>query len=302
MVTWGFVKNISKESFMKLNKENFLADMISKNYNNLTKSGKKLAEFILNNPEDSAFMSSTKLGEMVNVSEATVIRFATELGCTGFPALQDILQNYLKERIKPSERLKQYSKIRKETHIYTEIFRATAENLNITQENLRPEILDEIVNRITIAKKIYIIGFRRSFSVAYLLNYNLGSILSNTVLIDANYGLMFDKTIEMKKNDVCIGISFPRYATQTYQIIQYAKGKGCTTIVITDSVISPIAQVADYVLTAKYEIPSFFHSNICALTLIDCIVTGVSRKRKKSVNLLANFEKSLQKWNTWVVT
>lgn len=287
---------------MRLNKQNFLVDMISKNYNNLTKSGKKLAEFILDNPEDSAFMSSTKLGEMVNVSEATVIRFATELGCAGFPALQDILQNYLKERIKPSERLKKYTKIGEKTHIYAEIFRATTENLHITQENVHPEILDEIVNKITIAKKIYIAGFRRSFSVAYLLNYNLGSILPNTVLVDANYGLVFDRTIEMKKDDVCIGISFPRYATQTYQIVQYAKRKGCTTIVITDSVISPIAQVADYVLTAKYEIPSFFHSNICALTLIDCIVAGVSRKMKRSVKLLASFEKSLQEWNTWVVT
>lgn len=287
---------------MGSDKQNFLVDMISKNYNKLTKSEKKLAEYVLNNPEDSAFMSSTKLGQMVNVSEATVIRFATELGCSGFPALQDILQNYLKERIKPSERLRKYSKIKKKTHIYGEIFRATAENLRITQENVHPEMLDEIVNKITAAKKIYIVGFRRSFSVAYLLNYNLHSILQNTVLIDANYGLVFDRTIEMKENDVCIGISFPRYATQTYQVIQYAKEKGCTTIVITDSVISPIAQVADYALTAKYEIPSFFHSNICALTLIDCIVAGVSRKKKKSVKLLANFEKSLQKWNTWVVT
>lgn len=287
---------------MSLNKQNFLVDMISRNYNKLTKSEKKLAEFVLKNPEESAFMSSTKLGQMVNVSEATVIRFATELGCSGFPPLQDILQNYLKERIKPSERLRKYSKIRGKNHIYGEIFRATAENLRITEENIHAEILDAIVNKIIAANKIYIVGFRRSFSVAYLLHYNLGNVLQNTVLVDANYGLVFDRTIEMRKNDVCIGISFPRYATQTYQIIQYAKRKGCTTIVITDSVISPVAQVADYVLTAKYEIPSFFHSNICALTVIDCIVAGVSRKKKKSVKLLANFEKSLQEWNTWVVT
>jgi len=287
---------------MSVNNENFLVGMIRKSYNKLTKSEKKLAEFVLKNSEESAFMSSTKLGQMVNVSEATVIRFATELGCSGFPAFQEILQNYLKERIKPSERLRKYSKIREKTHIYGEIFRVTAENLRITQENIHPEIIDTIVNKILTAKRIFIVGFRRSFSVAYLLNYNLANILRNTILIDTNYGLIFDRTVEMERNDVCIGISFPRYATQTYQIIQYAKRKGCTTIVITDSVISPIAQVADYVLTAKYEIPSFFHSNICALALIDCIVAGVSSKKNKSVKLLANFEKSLQDWNTWVVS
>jgi DNA-binding MurR/RpiR family transcriptional regulator len=281
---------------------NFLEDIICKNYINLTKSEKKLAEFILKNPEDCAFMSSTKLGQMVNVSEPTVIRFAVGLGLSGFPALQEILQNYVKERIKPSEKLRKFIQNKRKADIYREIFRATVENLQATQKDTHLEILDEIVNKIITAKKIYIIGFRRSFSVAYLLNYNLSNLLRNTVLIDANYGLLFDKTIDLDKNDICIGISFPRYATQTYQIIQHAKGEGCTTIVVTDSFISPIAQVADYVLTAKYEIPSFFHSNICALTLIDCIVAGVSRKKQKSVKLLANFEKSLQKWNTWVVT
>jgi len=281
---------------------NFLEDIISKNYSNLTKSEKKLAEFILNNPEDCAFMSSTKLGQMVNVSEPTVMRFAVGLGLSGFPALQEILQNSIKERIKPSEKLRKFIQIKGKADIYREIFRATVENLQATQKDTHLEILDEIVNKIITAKRIYILGFRRSFSVAYLLNYNLSSLLRNTVLIDANYGLLFDKIIDLDKNDICIGISFPRYATQTYQIIQYAKGEGCTTIVITDSVISPIAQVADYVLTAKYEIPSFFNSNICALTLIDCIVAGVSRKKKKSIKLLTNFEKSLQKWNTWVVT
>jgi DNA-binding MurR/RpiR family transcriptional regulator len=285
------------------NKSNkFLKDIISRNYYNFTKSEKKLAEFILNNLEDSAFMSSTELGQMVNVSEPTVIRFAVGLGFSGFPGLQEILQNYIKERIKPSEKLRKFKQTKKKVDIYGEIFRATVENLQVTQEQIHPETLDEIINKIITSKRIYILGFRRSFSVAYLLNYNLSSLLRNTVLIDANYGLLFDKTIDMNKNDICIGISFPRYATQTYQIIQHAKGKGCTTIVITDSIISPIAQVADYVLTAKYEIPSFFHSNICALTLIDCIVAGVSRKKQKSVKILANFEKSLQKWNTWVVT
>jgi DNA-binding MurR/RpiR family transcriptional regulator len=287
---------------MGFNRKNFLEDMISENYYKLTKSEKKVAEFILSNPEDSAFLSSTKLGQMVNVSEATVVRFATEVGCSGFPALQEILQNYVKERIRPSEKLKKYKRIKKKTDIYAEIFSSAMQNLQITHENIRPQTFDQIVNKIIEANRIYIAGFRRSFAVAYLLNYNLSSLLRNTVLIDASYGLLFDKTIEMRKGDVCIGISFPRYATQTYQIIKHAKEKGCATIAITDSIISPIAQVADYVLTAKYEIPSFFNSNICALALTECIATGISRKKQKSIKLLAGLEKSLQEWNTWLVS
>lgn len=282
--------------------QNFLEDMISRNYRKLTKSEKKVAEFILNHPEEAAFLSSTRVGQKAGVSEATVVRFSTEVGCSGFPALQEILQNYVKERIKPSEKLKQYTKIGKKSDIYGEIFHSTIRNLQITYENIRPQILDQIVNEILTANRIYVVGFRRSFSVAYLLYYNLSSLLKNTVLIESNYGLLFDKTIEMKKNDVCIGISFPRYATQTYQIIKHAKKKGATTIVITDSLVSPIAQIADHVFTAKYEIPSSFNSNTCAMALIDCIVAGVLRKGQKSIKLLSNLEKSLQEWNTWLMT
>lgn len=282
--------------------QNFLETMISKNYNRLTKSEKKVAEFILNNPEEAAFLSSTRVGQEAGVSEATVVRFSTGVGCSGFPGLQEILQNYVKERIKPSEKLKKYAKMKKKADICGEIFHSTIQNLQMTYDNIRPEMLDQIVSKIVMANKVYVAGFRRSFSVAFLLYYNLGSLLKNVVLIDSSYGLLHDKTIEIKKNDICFGISFPRYATQTYQIIKHAKERECLTVVITDSLVSPIAQIADHIFTAKYEIPSFFHSNVCAMALIDCIVAGVSRKKQKSIKLLSNLEKSLKDWNTWLIT
>lgn len=287
---------------MSLKVQNFLEDLISKNYYKLTKSEKKVAKFILDNRDEAAFLSSTKLGQEAGVSEATVVRFSAEVGCSGFPGLQEILQNCLKERIKPSEKLKKYTKMSKRTDIYGEIFHSTIQNLQATYENIRPRTLDQIVDEIAGAGKIYIAGFRRSFSVAYLLHYNLSGLLSNTVLLEPNYGILYDKIIEIRKNDICIGISFPRYATQTYQIVKYARERESTTIVITDSLVSPIAQIADYVFTAKYEIPSFFNSNTCAMALIDCIVAGIARKKRKSVKLLSNLEKSLQDWNTWLIT
>ncbi len=106
----------------------------------------------------------------------------------------------------------------------------------------------------------------------------------------------------MQKTDVCICISFPRYATLSYEIIKYAKKNGCPTIVITDSVVSPVAQIADYILSAKYEISSYFDSNIIAMALTDCIIAGIAKKRKKSIKFLANYEKTLQDFHTWVIS
>jgi DNA-binding MurR/RpiR family transcriptional regulator len=122
------------------------------------------------------------------------------------------------------------------------------------------------------------------------------------VLVDSNYGLLFDKAVEMGKRDLCICVSFPRYAKVTYEIMKYAKGVGCTTVAITDSLISPIAQIADHALATKYEMSSYFDSNIIAQAIADCIVAGIAKKRKKSIKFLAHFEKALQYLNTWLIS
>jgi len=247
-------------------------------------------------------LSSTKLAQKVGVSEATIVRFSIKIGCSGFPALQEILQNCIKERIYPSEKLMKYTKLKRKRDVYNEIFNSTIQNLKETLENIHPEIMDSVIDKIISAKRIYIVGLRRSFSVAYELNYSLSRLSMNTVLTESNYGLLFDKCIKMKNSDVCICISFPRYSTLTYEIMKYAKKKGCTTIAITDSLVSPIAQIAEYVLSAKCNVTSYFDSIVMALTITNCIVAGIARRRKKSIKYLVDFEKSLQDWNTWVIS
>jgi len=290
---------------MNPERTDLLEDIIARNYQNLTKSGKKLADYILKNPEDAAFLSSAKLGKKVNVSESTVIRFSTELGLSGFPELQRMLQDNLKEKIKPSDRLKKLKKSKKSgTGIYDEIFKSTIRGLNLTQENIRPEMMGDIVDKVLSAKKVYVVGFRRTFSLAYQLSYDLSRILHHTVLVESNYGLLFDKAIEMGREDLCIGISFSRYSALTFQIMEFAKKNGCAIIAITDSLVSPIAQIADHVLVAKYDYEngySFPEPRTIAFVLIDCLVAEVARKQRKSIKFLEKLESDLSDYNTWLI-
>jgi DNA-binding MurR/RpiR family transcriptional regulator len=286
--------------FMVIKIKDIVEEIMVRNYDKLTVSEKKIARYILDHLEEAAFLTSTKLARKVGVSEATVVRFATELGYSGFPKLQETLQNCVKEKIKPSEKLERYATGNK--NIYDKIFTSIIQNLKDTRENIRFDLLDQITGKIIAANKIYIVGFRRSFSVAYVLYYNLVGLSMNALLVDSNYGLLFDKVIGMNKKDVCVSICFPRYAALTYEIIKYAKKIGCPTIVITDSLVSPIAQLADYPLVSKYEISSYFDSNIIAMAIADCIVAGIARKRKKSIKFLTRFEKKLQDFSTWVIS
>jgi DNA-binding MurR/RpiR family transcriptional regulator len=287
---------------MTVKVKNLVEEIIAKSYNRLTKSEKKIAEYILKNLEEAAFLTSTRLAQKATVSEATVLRFSMKLGYSGFPPLQDVLQNCIKERLKPSEKLKKYVELKRENNIPSEIFGSIIGNLKETWDNIPADTLDLITDKIVGANRIYIVGFRRSFSVAYVLYYNLMGLSMDAVLVESSYGLLFDQVVRMGKKDVCICISFPRYATLTYEIIKHAKKVGCTTVVITDSLISPVAQIADHALAAKYEMSSYFDSNIIAMAIADCLVAGIAKKRRTSIKFLTNYEKALQDLNTWLIS
>ena len=97
-------------------------DIIARSYDKLTKSEKRIGEYILTNLEEAAFLTSTRLAQKANVSEATVLRFSSKLGYSGFPPLQEILQNRIKERLKPSDKLRKYTRLKGKNNIPDEIF------------------------------------------------------------------------------------------------------------------------------------------------------------------------------------
>ena len=247
-------------------------------------------------------MTSTRLAQKVAVSEATVLRFTAKLGYSGFPSLQEVLQDYIKERLKPSEKLKIYGELKKEKNIADEIFGSTIRNLKETWDTIPAATLDSVTDKIIGANRVYVVGFRRAFAVAFVLYYNLVRLSMDAVLIEPNHGLLFDQAVRMGKKDICISICFPRYTTLTYEIMKHARKVGCPTVVITDSVISPVAQMADYTLAAKYEMCSPFDSDIVALTIANCLVGGIARKKKTSIKFLGKYEKDLQDLNTWLVS
>lgn len=278
-----------------------LERLISRNYTKLTKSQKKIAEYIVRNPDEVAFLSSKALGEKVKVSDATVVRLSNALGVSGFSELQEILQSQLKGKLAPSEKLKD-TRITRRADIYSLIIDSSIKNILKAQEEVSMSKLDEVINVLDSAKKIFVVGLRRSHSVAFHLYYNLSRILNRVFLIDSAYGLKYDQITEMGIHDVLVSISFPRYSKETLEITKIAKRKKATIIAITDNPLSPIGQLADIPLFLGYESPFFFGSRASTLVIADCIIGGLSLKHKKKyVNALTQLENTLRQCGVWVL-
>ena len=152
----------------------------------LSKGQKLIAEYILKNYDKAAFMTAAKLGDSVGVSESTVVRFANELGFTGYPKLQKALQELIKNKLTTVQRLELSKDFISDGDTLKGVLKADMENIRATLEKINPYTFEEVLNSIFEAKKIYIIGLRSSTALSEFLGFYLNIIFQEEVSLDRN--------------------------------------------------------------------------------------------------------------------
>lgn len=219
----------------------------------LSKGQRRIGNYILNNYSRAAYMTAHKLGKQVNVSESTVVRFATELGYEGYPSMQKALQEVIRNKLTALQRLEvSHERIINNEDVLSMVMHADAENIRMTLGRVNKESFDQVVQAILSAHKVYIVGVRSASAIAEFLGFYLNMALENVAVVHVNsISEIFEQIFRIKEGDVLIGISFPRYSKRTVKTMRYAKDQGATTVAITDSELSPLAELADYTLPAK---------------------------------------------------
>ncbi|WP_101845245.1 MurR/RpiR family transcriptional regulator [Halobacillus sp. Marseille-P3879] len=250
----------------------------------MSKSQLKIAEYILENPNAVSFLTVGKLAKVTGVSEATVVRFATFLGYTGYTELQQEVQASLQHQLTTSERLKISKQVydEKEKGV-DEVFRDDMANIKATMEELDVEDFHKAVNYILNAETIYIFANRSAMSLGVFLHYYLSMILDDVKLLHS-VETASDSLYHINKDDVSIGISFARYTKSTTELFSFAQEKGAKTIAITDNLVSPLIPYADVPLKASSQMPTFIDSFAAPLSLINALITFVSREKQEDIH------------------
>ncbi len=250
----------------------------------LSKGHKKIADYIIKNYDKAAFMIAADLGDTVGVSESTVVRFATVLGYAGYPQLQHHLQEMIRNKLTSVQRM-EVSNVRiGEVDVLDKALLADINMIKATLEQTSREAFNESVKAINSAKKVYILGVRSSATLASFMAFYLKIIYDNIILIDtSSVSEMFEHIFRINEEDVCIAISFPRYSRQTINALCFAKDRGAKIISITDSKLSPIATLADYLLVARSSMVSFIDSLVAPLSLINALIAALARSQQDVV-------------------
>ena len=259
--------------------ENDLLVKLNKNYKSFSKGQRLLASYIMENYDRAAFITASKMGRAVGVSESTVVRFAYALGYDGYPEMQKSLQDLIRNKLTSIQRIQLTSDM-DENDILKSVLKADAANIRSTIDSVDNAAFNAAISTLFEAKRVYIIGMKSAAPLAQFLTYYLNFIMENTICVSSSVNDALESMLRVSPGDVCIGISFPRYSTRTVEALAFGKNRGANIIAITDSMFSPIAELAHYVLVAHSDMASFADSLTAPLSLINAIIVAASLKSK----------------------
>lgn len=254
-----------------------------------SKGQRRIAAYIAESYDKAAFMTASKLGKTVGVSESTVVRFATELGYDGYPSMQKALQEMVLNRLTSVQRIGITNDRFGDQDVVSLVLTADTEKLRQTDESLDREAFRASVSAILKARRIFIIGARSAAVLVNFLGYYMNYMFDNVhIVTTSGTGEMFEKLVNVGAEDVVIGCSFPRYSASTAKCAQYCRSVGAKVIGLTNSHMSPLGQNSDYVLLAKSDMVSLVDSLVAPLSVVNALIVALATAREKELERTFN--------------
>lgn len=250
-----------------------------------SKGQRAIGKYISENYDKAAFMTAGKLGSTVGVSESTVVRFAADLGYDGYPGMRKALQDMIRNRLTSVQRIEVARELMADSEILKAVLSSDMDRLQKTAEEIDQTNFDAAVQAILNAKHVFIVGMRSSTALASFFGYYLNLLRDNVHLLnDTAVSEIYEQILRIGKDDVFVGMSYPRYSTRTIKAMRFAKEAGATTISLTDGDTSPLVDMSDITIYAKSDMVSFVDSLIAPLSLINALLVSIGIHKKDSLS------------------
>lgn len=263
---------------------NELSNRMNEKYSSLSKGQKALAAYITDNYDKAVFLTAAKLGEVVGVSESTVVRFATHLGYRGYPEFQRALEEMVRNKLNSIQRMEvTYGRI-SQSRILETVLQSDAEKIKHTLEKIDQTAFEVAVDTILNARHIYIVGIRSCAPLASFMAFYFNLMFENVHLLQTNSASeLFEQMVRISSDDVIIGISFPRYSMRTLKAMEFANNRSAKVITLTDSVHSPMNLYSSCNLIANSDMASIVDSLVAPLSVINALIVALCMKKQSDV-------------------
>lgn len=263
---------------------NDLTNRINERYSRMSKGQKLLATYITDYYDKAVFLTAARLGEVVGVSESTVVRFAAQLGYKGYPDFQKALEEMVHNKLSSVQRMEvTYGRIG-QSKILQSVLSSDMEKIKGTLEKIDQNAFELAVDTILAAKKIYVVGIRSCAPLASFLSFYLNFMFGDVIQLHTNSSSeLFEQMVRISKEDVIIGISFPRYSMRTLKALEFANNRNAKVITLTDSVHSPMNLYSSCNLIAESDMASIVDSLVAPLSVINSLIVALCMRKQDEV-------------------
>jgi DNA-binding MurR/RpiR family transcriptional regulator len=261
-----------------------LITKINENYGKMSKGQKLLANYIIDNYDKAVFYTAAKLGEIIGVSESTVVRFAAFIGYSGYPEFQSALEELVRNKLNSSDRIEITNGGIEQNGVLRTVLSSDALKIKNTMESIDEAAFENAVEAILNARRIYVVGIRTCAPLASFLAFYLNMIFDNVINVQtSSTSELFEQMIHISKEDVIIGISFPRYSMRTLKALEFANNRLANVITITDSIHSPMNLYSSCNLIAESDMHSIVDSLVAPLSVINALVVELCNRKQSDV-------------------
>ena len=266
------------------NSTNELIARIEAKYEKMSKGQKRLADYVCQNYDKAVFLTAARLGEIVGVSESTVVRFATQLGYKGYPGFQKALEELVRNKLNSIQRMEvTYGRI-SQSEILETVLQSDIEKIKLTLSAIDHKAFNLAIDTILNARKIYVIGIRSCAPLASFLTFYLNLVCEDVTAVNTNSSSeIFEQLIRIGEEDVIIGISFPRYSMRTLKALEFASNRKAKVITLTDSIHSPMNLYSSCNLIARSDMASIVDSLVAPLSVVNALIVALCMKKQKEV-------------------
>ncbi|MEW5815885.1 MAG: MurR/RpiR family transcriptional regulator [Spirochaetota bacterium] len=271
---------------------------IVKEYDSFTGQQKKIAGYIISYFDEFVFFSISQIAAKLSVSKATIVRFAQQLGYSGFPELKEDLFQYYRVYLTPAERLQHYiGETKNEEFTYASITRKELKYLEESISTVDERIYQEAIQAICKAESVYIYGSGPNEPLAGHLAFRLSRFKLKVIKMSDSGKNLFEKLFWINRQDFVVVYAFNKPSTDYISLMEVLKEKGTPVLLITDTLVPPMIRYTRLVLYAKRGPIWLFHSPLVPMAITNALIIGVANQLgEKAVDSLKELSEMRRKY------
>ena len=253
--------------------------IITDYYQQLTKSEKQIANYLRKNQEESAFLSAAELADRLNLSEATIVRFARTVGFDSYPAMREVLQENFRRRVTHSTRLQsRLEELLDGGDIFERMVASEIDYLSQALETVDRRAFKGAIDLMKTHKRIFVFGVGPSVSLVELMDIRLRRVGWDVISLTTTGREILEPLLMMNEQDLLFTICFFDVTAALELVLDYANEVNSKVIMLTDTLGSIIGDKADVVLAARRGPVSGFHSLVVPMTIINTLLLVLAQE------------------------